>query len=92
MFHVKCKVRNSKKAFVSVFIYRTRDLQMTEAFAIRKTDDKNTENKTWGCFRATKAYKVVGGTAPDGRCFSMVLDLKNKKRTHTKKTYARMIE
>ena len=58
---------------------------MSEAFAVRKTDNKNTENKTWGCFRATKAYKVVGGTAPDGRCFSMVLDLKNKKRTHTKR-------
>ena len=64
VFHVKCKVRNSKKAFVSVFIYRTRGLQMTEAFAVRKTDDKTQKTKSGGAFERRKPTKSSGERPP----------------------------
>ena len=74
MFHVKCYFRNSKKAFVSVFIYRTRGLQMSEAFAVRKTDDKKTDNKTWKLPPA--------GPNAGRRCFSWALPRTRRNVRH----------
>ena len=48
-------------------------MQMTEAFAVRKTDDKkHRNNNKWGCF-LRESVQSGRGTAPTGRCFSMVL-------------------